>query len=351
MAISERTLYQLGLEGLQLFNEAPSYLCGQVSATERDGIRISGHAVRQSIGWYNIGARSEALEPHSFAFSADAKPYCALGAYSIGVQAVGSGLSLNISHFLRNSVSIPEPQIIENVLSGWGYDSLGQRSQSGVVNSEVALNRIHRLELRYEAGDHHLSAAANGSQVHSVFGSLEQFRLLIRFQAVAVEGDFDVELMNLSYLSLDAGGLSNMRTLRAWNPQYAPVFISYAHADSERVSRIVDDLRASGVRVLGDWDFKTGDSLLGRIRQEICGARFLIVALSRASIASEWVNRELRLALEGEGASRGVKVLPALTEDCTIPDFLDDIVRADFRREDSGGLQDVLEVIRTAGSW
>lgn len=105
------------------------------------------------------------------------------------------------------------------------------------------------------------------------------------------------------------------------------------------------------MRVLGDWDFKTGDSLLGRIRQEISRASFLIVALSLASIASEWVNRELRFALEGEVASKRVKVLPALTEDCAIPDFLGDRLWADFRRDDSEGLKQVLEVIGTAGSW
>jgi TIR domain len=142
-----------------------------------------------------------------------------------------------------------------------------------------------------------------------------------------------------------------MRTLRAWNPEYAPVFISYAHVDSERVKRIVDDLRAAGVRVLGDWDFKIGDSLLQRIRQGISRAGFLIVALSRASIASEWVNRELRLAVEGEVASKSVKVLPALIEDCVIPDFLGkDRLWADFRLDNSDGLKRVLEVIRTAGS-
>jgi len=347
----QRTFYQLGQEGFQPFNDAPAYLSGQVVATDTDGIRIHGRASHQANNWYNIGAKSEPLEPHSFAFSVDSKPHMPLGAYSIGVQAVERGLSLNIAHFLRSSMSIPEPQVIENIFSGWGYDSSGHRSQSGIVNSEMSLNRIHRLELRYDPLSGLLSASANGFPVHRVFGALQTFRLLLRFQATAVEGDFDVELSNLSYVSFDSGGLQNASVLRAWDPQYSPVFISYAHTDGERVGKIVEDLRKVPVRVLGDWDFRTGDSLLDRISKDIERAGYLIVMLSRASTASEWVGRELRLALEREVPSSRVRVLPALIEDCTIPDFLGDRLWADFRRNDSDGLIRVLGVIRTVGSW
>jgi hypothetical protein len=351
MGDNPKAFYQVGAEGFQPFNDAPAYLSGRVDATDTDGIRVHGHALHQANSWYYLGARSETLKPHSFTFSIDGKPRAALGVYSIGVQAVERGLSLSIAHYLRSSVSLREPQMVENIFSGWGYDSSGQRSQNGIVNPEAALNQIHRLELRYDSAACLLSASANGNRVHAVPGSLQPFRLLLRVQVIGAEGDFDIEFMNLSYSSFDTGGLENARALRAWDPQYSPVFISYAHADRERVPKIIDSLRAVPVRVLCDWDFKTGDSLLGRISEDIARAGYLIVMLSRASTATDWVSRELRLALAGEALSGRVKVLPAKIEDCTMPDFLGDRIWADFRNGDEDGLKRILEVIRTGGEW
>ncbi len=57
---------------------------------------------------------------------------------------------------------------------------------------------------------------------------------------------------------------------------------------------------------------------------------YVAVVLSKTSVNSEWVQRELRLALTNEFQTRRVIVLPILLEDVVIPAFLRDKLYADF---------------------
>ncbi len=57
---------------------------------------------------------------------------------------------------------------------------------------------------------------------------------------------------------------------------------------------------------------------------------YLGVILSPSSVSSEWVQREVNMALREEIHGRRVKVLPLLYQSCKIPGFLTDKVYADF---------------------
>lgn len=68
------------------------------------------------------------------------------------------------------------------------------------------------------------------------------------------------------------------------------VFISYSHEDRPVVERLAQDLRIYGFDVWIDfWSMRAGDSLLKKIGEGITEAAFFLVALSKASIASDWV--------------------------------------------------------------
>src|SRR4051812_23154787 len=102
-----------------------------------------------------------------------------------------------------------------------------------------------------------------------------------------------------------------------------PIFISYSHADSEFVDRLATQLVQQAVNVWVDrWEINVGDSLIDKVEEAIAGASALLVVLSRASVESNWVKKEVNAGLVRELEEKQVVVLPVLVEDCKIPVFL-----------------------------
>jgi hypothetical protein len=125
-----------------------------------------------------------------------------------------------------------------------------------------------------------------------------------------------------------------------------PIFFSYSHEDKTFVDRLAAQLVAYKAKVwLDRWELHVGDSLIKRIQDAIAGASALLVVLSKASVKSEWCNKELSAGLVRELEEKRVVVLPVLKEDCEIPLFLRDKLYADFRRSFDEGLRIILESI------
>jgi hypothetical protein len=243
-------------------------------------------------------------------------------------------------------------QIETNFYSGFSFDTAGRRRQMGVSAAWQPINRHHNLSVQYDCKSKLLSCFANGMKVHQLLTTLDSFMLEIRFEAVGMAGDFEVDFENLYYFDLDAKGIANVVSLNGWDPQYAPVFISYCHSDREPVMAIVDELRAKGVRVLGDWQLGIGDSLIEKLSAMISRAGYLIIALSRAAAGSRWVQREVQLGLidELEG-NRNVKVLPVLLEQCEIPAALRGRLYLDLSSSQPRSFERLLKEIRSLGIW
>jgi hypothetical protein len=122
------------------------------------------------------------------------------------------------------------------------------------------------------------------------------------------------------------------------------VFISYSSKDRAFATRLASDLKAKGLRVWFDqWELKVGDSLISKISSGVSSNDYLVVVLSKSSIASEWVRKELNAALMRELTEKRVVVLPVLIENCQIPPFLSDKVYADFRGDYISGLNRLLD--------
>ncbi|HYL64034.1 MAG TPA: TIR domain-containing protein [Candidatus Methylomirabilis sp.] len=110
------------------------------------------------------------------------------------------------------------------------------------------------------------------------------------------------------------------------------IFLSHSHADQEIARRLARDLRAAGVTVwLDEAELEVADSLVDKIGQAIDAADFLGVLLSRDSVRSTWVSREVEIALIRDIAKKTDTVLPLLITDCEVPPFLRGKVYADFR--------------------
>jgi hypothetical protein len=121
------------------------------------------------------------------------------------------------------------------------------------------------------------------------------------------------------------------------------IFLSYSSVDNDFVSRLANDLQARRVPVwLDRWELKVGDSLTQKIQDGITESSWLAVILSKNSVKSEWVKKELNAAQALELSKRSVFVLPLLIDDCEIPLFLMDKVYADFRTSYEEGLASLI---------
>jgi hypothetical protein len=130
-----------------------------------------------------------------------------------------------------------------------------------------------------------------------------------------------------------------------------PIFISYSHEDKDFVDRLAAKLVKHKARVWIDrWELHVGDSIIERIQDAIQESDALIVVISEASMKSEWCKRELSSGLMRELEERKVLVLPALLEKCEMPVFLRGKKYADFTKNMSDGLNDILEAVASLTS-
>jgi len=113
------------------------------------------------------------------------------------------------------------------------------------------------------------------------------------------------------------------------------VFLSHTWKDKEFVRRLAVDLEEAGARVwVDEAEILLGDSLIEKIRSGIDEMEYLAVVLSPDSVSSEWVKREMDIAMNQEIEGRKVKVLPLLREKCDLPGFLKGKLYANFTEDD-----------------
>ena len=125
------------------------------------------------------------------------------------------------------------------------------------------------------------------------------------------------------------------------------MFLSYAHEDAAFVDRLYRDLAEAGVSATYDKvALEIGDSIIEKISGLIHGAACVVGVVSSASVRSQWVQRELSWALSGEVNGQGLKVLPAIIDQCDLPAMLADKLYADFRQQYFPALRSLLSGIR-----
>jgi len=74
------------------------------------------------------------------------------------------------------------------------------------------------------------------------------------------------------------------------------VFISYSHTDKAFVGILLGDFKEFGIPVWIDLQLEIGDSLILRISEAIKDSDYVVACLSKASINSNWVRKELAIA-------------------------------------------------------
>jgi WD40 repeat protein len=110
------------------------------------------------------------------------------------------------------------------------------------------------------------------------------------------------------------------------------VFISHSSADKPAVRELARRLRADGLRVWFDeWEIKPGDMISLKVEQGLQQSRTLILVMSAAAFASEWVTLERHTALFRDPTNAQRRFIPLRLDDAEINDALKQLAYVDWR--------------------
>jgi len=129
------------------------------------------------------------------------------------------------------------------------------------------------------------------------------------------------------------------------------IFVSYAHEDSQVAHELAHAMERHGARVwLDQGELLVGDSLIARISEAIAEFDFVVALVSRHSVASNWCQKEIALAMSKQlsRGARRVTVLPLRVADVEMPPSLRDVkwLPLDVERVDSCAAEVVGDAVR-----
>ena len=91
------------------------------------------------------------------------------------------------------------------------------------------------------------------------------------------------------------------------------VFISHNYKDKPMARRLADLLTNYGIKAwIDESEIKIGDSLIEKIRSGLDYMDYLVVLISKNSVESEWVKKELDIAMNREIEGKRVVTVPIL---------------------------------------
>lgn len=102
-------------------------------------------------------------------------------------------------------------------------------------------------------------------------------------------------------------------------------FLSYCHTDEQFVDTLVPELQTHLKVWLDKISLLPGVSLLRQIAANIDAAVYVLVVLTRASVQSEWVRKEVAIA-----DSQGARIIGLKIDDCTVPPEIRHLPYIDF---------------------
>ena len=109
------------------------------------------------------------------------------------------------------------------------------------------------------------------------------------------------------------------------------VFISHNYKDKPMARKIANELDKYGIKVwIDESEIRLGDSLIEKIKDGLDHMDFLIALISENSVQSEWVKKELDIAMNKEIDGKKVITIPILVGKCELPEFLKGKLYADM---------------------
>jgi len=203
-------------------------------------------------------------------------------------------------------------------------------------NTELHIKKISNI-YAWTSKDAHLTAEYTKEELINNLGIVADF--IQDLELIEISNEIRAKLRNKA---LDARVGEKKKNNRG-------IFFSYSHKDEEFVDRLVQDLKSSGVPIWIDKkEIKLGDSLIEVISDGIDKMEYLAVVLSPNSSDSNWVKKEVEVAMTEEINGKKIKVLPLLYRKCELTSFLKTKYYADFTDETRYelGLEMILDRLR-----
>lgn len=124
------------------------------------------------------------------------------------------------------------------------------------------------------------------------------------------------------------------------------IFISHSKEDSVFAKKLATDLEEMGYSTwLDEWEIKVGQCIPTGIEKGLTESKYVVVILSKKSVESGWVDREWKIKYWDEIKQNEDLVLPLLLENCEIPVLLKTKKYADFRKNYSVALVELMSSI------
>jgi len=125
------------------------------------------------------------------------------------------------------------------------------------------------------------------------------------------------------------------------------VFMSHSSKDKSTVVSIALDLKQRGISSwLDTTDILPGESIVAKIGEGLEKCDLILLFLSKAAVASKWVQTEWESTLWNEINSAQVKIIPIKLEECEIPQLLRPKKYVDFSKDYNAGLRELILAIK-----
>lgn len=232
----------------------------------------------------------------------------------------------------------------------------GAQSFAGITPFSFSVSVITILNIPHFLQNQLVEQSAN-SQIELLFTLLSSFGLLF----MLVNGVIGLIVGWITFYTkrifFYEGYFENinqqLQSDKLWNEsedmdkKKTTVFVSYSHADSSFVDRLIGDLKKGNIDVWIDkWAIRVGDSITDKVNEGIGSSDFLIIVLSTSSVNSKWVREEINTALiRNIEQGKRAYILPLLIEDCDLPPLLSHRRYANFKDDYTKGYLELVEAI------
>jgi hypothetical protein len=124
------------------------------------------------------------------------------------------------------------------------------------------------------------------------------------------------------------------------------LFISHSSRDKEMAVHLASTLNFCAIDVwIDDWELEVGQSLTDEISKAMDESRFIAILITENYNKTVWTKTEYKKALAREQQEKRTVMLPLIVGKAEIPDFLEDKIYIDLRKDFFVGIVNLVGMI------
>lgn len=132
----------------------------------------------------------------------------------------------------------------------------------------------------------------------------------------------------------------------------ADIFISHSSRDKDAALQLGSTLNFCAVDVwLDDWELELGQSLTDGIAKAMDESRFIAILITENYNKTVWTKTEYKKALAREQKEQRTVMLPLIVGEAEIPEFLEDKIYIDLRKDYFSGIVKVVGMVHGLSSY